>query len=77
MFRLAISPYVGYLVICEQFSWALGLVFLAALTDSVKISICFNNVYKIVDVYKIADVYKVFDDYKVFEMCMYNSNSYY
>ncbi|XP_057316706.1 probable cardiolipin synthase (CMP-forming) [Hydractinia symbiolongicarpus] len=35
MFRLLVSPYIGYLVLCEQFNWAFGLVFLAGLTDAV------------------------------------------
>ena len=35
--RLLVSPYIGYLVLCEEFLWALGLVFLAAVTDSVSV----------------------------------------
>jgi len=34
-FRLVISPYIGYLVLCEQFPLAFGLFCLAGVTDSV------------------------------------------
>jgi len=33
--RLLAAPYIGYLVFCQDFHWALGLFTLAAITDSV------------------------------------------
>lgn len=34
LFRMAVSPYLGYLVLTEEFSWALGLFILAGFTDA-------------------------------------------
>lgn len=37
--RLLGAPYIGYLVFCQEFNWALGLFMAAAVTDSVGSSI--------------------------------------
>lgn len=34
--RMLAAPYIGYLVFCQDFDWALGLFMAAAVTDSVR-----------------------------------------